>query len=123
MYTKVSWTQREKWCCNRCIRIFYSIVRTLYVGFWFYYIPFLALTVNFSIPFLAEKLGGFVDETEAGTMSTEYADFVAQTLGEVETNFDEPSVPDLLKMMDDTPLQGDDWKQNPETLVVPLSLD
>ena len=53
--------------------LFYRLVRNLYSAIWFYYIPFLALTINFSIPYLSDLLGDFVDNTVAGEMSEEYA--------------------------------------------------
>ena len=65
-YTKLEWNHRAIWKCNRCSLLFYRLVRNLYSAIWFYYIPFLALTVNFSIPYLGELLGDFVDDTVAG---------------------------------------------------------
>ena len=76
-YTKLTMAHRRRWCCNRFLRGFYPVMRLLYVGIWFYYIPFLATTVNFSIPFLAEKLGGVLVEPEVGTMSAEYEAFLS----------------------------------------------
>ena len=76
-YTKLCWEHRSIWRCNRCFRIFYIIVRTLYMSTWFYYIPFMAITVNFTVTFLESKLGDFIEPNEAGEMSSEYADWVA----------------------------------------------
>ena len=42
------------------------------MAFWFYYFPFIALTVNFTIPYVSEKLGGYLVETVPGEMSSEY---------------------------------------------------
>ena len=42
------------------------------MAFWFYYIPFIALTVNFTIPYVSEKLGGYLVETVPGEMSSDY---------------------------------------------------
>ena len=97
---------------------------------WFYYIPFLALTVSFTIPYLEEKLSG-VTQTDPGTMSSEYEDWLASTLsleeeGEADDGlpkYVEPSVEDLLALMEAEPLMGEDWYQDPETLVTPLSLE
>ena len=76
-YTKLTNNHRKKWRCNRCLGRVYPVLRILYIAFWFYYIPFLALTVNFSIPFLAEKLGGVLTDTVPGNMSSEYEEWVA----------------------------------------------
>ena len=57
-YTKLNDEDRAKWRCNKCLRKVYPSLRTMYIGLWFYYIPFLAMTVSFIIPFLAEKLSG-----------------------------------------------------------------
>ena len=45
-------------------------MRNFYSAVWFYYIPFVALTMNFSMPFLQERFGEEV--FEAGAMSAEY---------------------------------------------------
>lgn len=50
--------------------VFYRIIRSLYSAAWFYYVPFVALTMNFSMPFLKERFGEEV--LEAGAMSAEY---------------------------------------------------
>ena len=105
-YTKLTYKHRKRWRCNRCLRRFYPLLRTLYVAFWFYYIPFLALTVNFSVPYLAEKLGGALTVPEAGNMSTEYEEWIASTLAADDGSpaYDEPSLEELVKMMDEIPL-------------------
>ena len=63
-------------------------------------------------------------------MSSEYEDWLASTLSLEEAEEDdgqpryiEPSVEDLLALMEAEPLMGEDWYQDPETLVTPLSLE
>ena len=84
----------------------------------------MALTVNFSVPYLAEKLGGALTVPEAGNMSSEYEEWIASTLaaeGDAPA-YEEPSLEELVQMMDDVPLQGEGWGQDPEILIAPLSL-
>ena len=69
-YNKLEFSHRAIWTGNRCLTILYRIVRNFYSAVWFYYIPFVALTVNFSMPFLQERFGEEV--LEAGAMSAEY---------------------------------------------------
>ena len=109
-YTKLTKEHRSQWKCNRCLRGFYPVVRVLYLAFWFYYIPFLALTVNFSIPYLSEKLGGKLVKVDPGNMSSEYEQWVASTLATDDgSTYEEPSVEELVKMMEAIPLQGEEW--------------
>ena len=105
-YSKLTRKHRARWKCNRCLRCSYPLVRILYLALWFYYIPFLAVTVNFSIPYLSEKLGGLLVTADPGTMSNEYLDFVASQLEKapVEDAYTEPSIDELVKMMEAIPL-------------------
>ena len=122
-FTKLTWQHRGRWRCNKCLRLIYMVARTLYLSMWFYYIPFMAIAINFMVPFLATKLGGYVDTAEAGDMSSEYADWVASQLASSNSSYAEPSVPELVRMMEDVPLQADGWKQDPEILVTALTLE
>ena len=69
-YNKLEFSHRAIWTGNRCLTILYRAVRNFYSAVWFYYIPFVALTMNFSMPFLQERFGEEV--FEAGAMSAEY---------------------------------------------------
>ena len=105
----------------------YSICKALYLATWFYYIPFLALTVNFSMPFLASFAGEYVDDSVAGEMSAEQIALIeAAAAGRVrdpDNNYVEPSIPEVIAMMEAIPLITDEWKQDPEILVSPMSLE
>ena len=70
-------------------------MRTLYVSVWFYYVPFLALTINFLVPFLAEKFGDFYDDTVAGEMDEAYLEALAASMVE-NPDFEEPTIPELV---------------------------
>ena len=121
-YNKLDFSHRSRWTCNRSLRVVFLVQYALYLANWFYYAPFLAICVNFTVPFLQETFGGFVDNTEAGEMSGDYKDFVDKMISESGGDYDEPSLEAMVKLMDDTPLQSG-FKQDPETLVLPLSLE
>ena len=57
-------------------------------------------------------------------MSTEYEAWVASTLGAEDgaPDYDEPSVEELIALMDEIPLMGKECVQDLEVLVTPLSL-
>ena len=57
-------------------------------------------------------------------MSDDYMNWIEQTVVAQETSdYIEPSLDELVQMMDAIPLQGDEWIQSPQTLVAPLSLE
>ena len=126
-FTKLTFEHRRRWTCNRCFRSLYSVFKALYLGTWFYYIPFLALTVNFSTPFLASFAGEYVDDSVAGEMSAEQIALIeaaaAGRAKDPENDYVEPSIPELIQMMEAIPLITDEWKQDPEILVSPMSLE
>ena len=47
------------------------MLKALYMSIWLYYMPFLAPTINFSAPFLADFVGGYVDDGPPAEMSAE----------------------------------------------------
>ena len=123
-YTKLTSEHRARWRCNRCLRVQYPIYRVLYLAFWFYYSPFLALTVNFTIPYLAEKLGDSQTITDPGEMSNEYEQWLQEQLeSKANSSYEEPPVDELVAMMEALPKQKDDWIVSPEILVAPLSME
>ena len=67
--------------------------------------------MNFSMPFLKERFGEEV--LEAGAMSAEYeqqlAEIAALQAGKPESDYVEPTVPELVALMEEIPLNGEDW--------------
>ena len=109
-YSKLEFSFRKRWCCNRFFRIVFLFQFSLYISIWFYYAPFFALTFNFTVPFLREKFGDYGEKIVVGEMSDEQKDFVNSIISNSDSSFDEPSLPEMLKMIDDTPLVGDGWQ-------------
>ena len=78
--TLLEWQHRSKWTGNRCLRIVYRALRTWHVSVWFYFIPFMALSANFVVPFLTEKYSGINKVTLGGNMNEDYVKWLEETL-------------------------------------------
>ena len=116
----LEWSHRARWPRNRCLTLIYGPLRKVFVSMWFYYIPFVALTINFLAPYQAS-----LNAPPPAQMDEAYLDFIAQTLGaeDVVSNYTEPSVKELVKMMEDIPMMNKKWGMFTDILVLPLSLD
>jgi len=118
---------RKRFACNRCLKLQYPIVRTLYVAMWLYYIPFSAITVNFTLPFARKKYTEWFGEgeiPEAGEMSGEYEEWIANQLAQAaDSNYNEPSTEKLVAMMEKIPAPMEGWVTHPAISVTPMSLE
>ena len=60
-------------------------------------------------------------------MDRNYLNWVEQTLSKrtdgLESSYVEPSVAELVEMIEKVPTYGDNWKQSTDILVLPLTLD
>ena len=88
---------------------------TGYLTIWFYYIPFVAISFNFSVPYLEEKIAPyFVEKTVVGALSEAELALIAAKIAclSAGSDYDEPTPADMLLLMEDTPLQADGtWVQ------------
>jgi len=102
-------------------------MRTLYISFWLYYIPFLAMTFNFTIPFLQSKYKeyfGVAGDPVAGNMSSEYEEWIASQLANSgASDYIEPTTEELVAMMEAIPPPKEGWVTNPAITVTPMSLE
>ena len=117
---------RKRFRCNRCLKLQYPIVRTLYIAMWLYYIPFSAITVNFTLPFARKKYTEWFGEGEipqAGKMSGEYEEWIANQLATGASDYDEPTTEELVAMMEAIPPPMEGWVTNPAITVSPMSLE
>ena len=67
-YVMQSWKQRK--CGNKCLWSLYRIMRIFFVSIWFFFIPFVALTYNFIVPYVYLKKKVVV--TDGSSMDEEY---------------------------------------------------
>ena len=74
-YILLEWNHRARWTGNRCLWLFYKAMRKLFVTVWFYYIPFVALALNFVVPYFAA-----LSAEPPSTMDTEYVEWVEKAL-------------------------------------------
>ena len=51
------------------------MLKTVHLSVWFYFIPFIALSCNFLVPFLAEAFGQ-TDKFGHEAMSDDYMDWI-----------------------------------------------
>ena len=54
-YIKLDWGHRSRWSGNRCLWILYRTMRNYFSFFWFFYVPFVALSLNFIVPYFVIK--------------------------------------------------------------------
>jgi len=83
-------------------------MKRFFVIVWYFYIPFVALFLNFIVPYEVNK----AKEAEQSVMDREYLLFLQQTLmaGKDEVDpYEEPSVQELVDMIDAIPLYDADW--------------
>ena len=60
-YIHVKWSERT--LCNKILRLFYRLIKGLYVSMWFYFVPFLAIFLSYYLPYL-NRNKEFIDEDE-----------------------------------------------------------
>ena len=88
--------------------IWYRTMRTFLVSVWFYFIPFIALALNFIVPYYAEAEP--VTFTSGSSMDEEYEDYLTGVLGQVDNDYAEPSVEELVAMMDAVPFESEEYR-------------
>ena len=49
-YIRINFRER-KWC-DKLLYIVYRLLRTFYVSFWFYFMPFFVIIASFAIPII-----------------------------------------------------------------------
>ena len=120
LYMKLEWQHRGRWRGNRCLWVLYRIMRKLLVCFWFYFIPFAALGLSFILPYEAAR-----KVPPPSTMDSSYVAWLeqAENNGVVEDGYIEPSVDEIVAMMESIPLQDESWGVYTDILVLPLTLD
>ena len=94
--------------------LLYRVMRKILVCFWFYFVPFMALALNFMVPYEAAR-----SVPPPSTMDAGYLEFVEQILNEerlrdgTDPDYIEPSVPELVAMMEAVPMPTDDCTRAP----------
>ena len=108
----LEWKHRARWTGNRCLRTLYRVLRTIYVSLWLYFIPFIALALNFIVPFMIATYGE-EDAGNAENMSDDYLAWLEETVNSGDNDYTEPSIEELVQMMEEVPLQTDEWTRDP----------
>ena len=85
-------------------------MRTFHTSVWLYFIPFLALATNFSVPFLTEKFGNHDVVEDRENMSGDYLQWLESSIGaNADPDYTELTVDELVELMKEVPLQTDEW--------------
>ena len=123
-YVRLEWKHRASWTGNKCLWTIYRLIKTFFVSVWFYFIPFVALGLNVFVPYMLEPEN--TNASDGSSMGDEYEEYLVGILTQVENDYTEPSVQEMIDLMNEIPFEMDGdtvYKQDMDVLVTPLTLD